>query len=108
MKYVNTPFCYTGSKFKLLEQIIPEFDYRKKVFVDFFAGGGSVFTNVLDKYEKIIVNDIIKDLIGIHKGLLDSDEIIEKTKSLCPDKEDYDAYTKLRDEYNDNNTSGGL
>ena len=62
MKYINTPFCYTGSKFKLLEQIIPVFDYSKNTFVDLFTGGGSVYTNVLDKYEKIIVNDIIKDL----------------------------------------------
>ena len=50
-EYVNPPMNYTGSKFKLLEQILPEFDYTKPYFVDLFMGGGSVYTNVVDKYE---------------------------------------------------------
>jgi site-specific DNA-adenine methylase len=58
---IETPFNYTGSKFKLLEQLLPEFDTTKSTFVDVFTGGGSVYTNVLDKYEKVIVNDIITD-----------------------------------------------
>ena len=41
---IETPFNYTGSKFKLLEQILPEFDYTKPYFVDLFMGGGSVYT----------------------------------------------------------------
>jgi site-specific DNA-adenine methylase len=65
-KYIDGVMNYTGSKFKLLEQILPEFDYTKNYFVDLFTGGGSVYTNVLDKYEKIIANDIIDDLIGIY------------------------------------------
>ena len=48
---IETPFNYTGSKFRLLEQILPEFDYSKPYFVDLFTGGGSVYTNVLDKYD---------------------------------------------------------
>ena len=40
MKYINTPFNYTGSKIKLLDQILPEMDYTKKYFVDLFTGGG--------------------------------------------------------------------
>ena len=66
---IETPFNYTGSKFKLLEQLLPVFDYTKPYFVDVFAGGGSVYTNVVDKYQKLIVNDIITDLIGIHQNL---------------------------------------
>ena len=68
-KYINTPMNYTGSKFKLLEQILPEFDYNKPYFIDLFTGGGSVYTNVLDKYEKVIANDIIEDLVGIQNAL---------------------------------------
>lgn len=49
---INTPFNYTGNKFKLLDQILPHMDYSKKYFIDLFAGGGSVYTNVVDKYEK--------------------------------------------------------
>jgi len=100
MKYINTPFNYTGSKFKLLEQILPKLDTDKKYFIDLFAGGGSVYTNILDKYDKVLVNDVIEDLIGIHKSLLESNDIINSTKLLSNTKEDQEAFLKLRDSYN--------
>jgi DNA adenine methylase Dam len=105
---IETPFNYTGSKFKLLEQILPEFDYTKPYFIDLFMGGGSVYTNVVDKYQKILANDIIKDLVGIHQELLKGDDIIELTKSICPDKTDADAFLSLRDDYNSNPSSEKL
>ena len=40
MNYIEPPLNYTGSKFKLLEQLIPMFDYSKSYFVDIFTGGG--------------------------------------------------------------------
>lgn len=103
-KYIDGVMNYTGSKFKLLEQILPEFDYTKPYFIDVFAGGGSVYTNILDKYEKVIANDIIGDLIGIHNSLLESDDIIEVTKSLCPGKSNPEKFGALRSDYNDNPT----
>ena len=108
INYIEPPFSYTGSKFKMLEQLLPKFDYTKKVFVDIFSGGGSIYTNVLDRYPAIIVNDIISDLIGIHKELMNSDEIIEKTKLLCPSKEDQAAFLELRENYNNEKTSEKL
>jgi DNA adenine methylase Dam len=98
---IETPFNYTGSKYKLLDQILPHFNYNKSNFVDVFCGGGSVYTNVLDKYEKIIINDIISDLIGIHCGLMVDDNIIELTKGLCPGKENPEGYSNLRVDYNE-------
>jgi len=97
---IQTPFNYTGSKHKLLEQILPNLDYTKTHFIDLFSGGGSVYTNILDKYEKVLVNDIISDLIGIHKSLLESDEIIELTKSINPGKENKEGFLELRESYN--------
>ena len=108
MSYIETPFNYTGSKFKLLSQIIPELDKSKSTFVDVFTGGGSVYTNILDKYEKVIVNDIISDLVKIHKELLNDDDIVGKTKSLCPGKKNPEGYGVLRDNYNNNPTPEGL
>lgn len=102
MNYIETPFNYTGSKFKLLSQILPEMDLSKKTFVDVFCGGGSVYTNVLDKYESVIANDIIADLVGIHQGLLNSDTIVDSTKYLCPGKSNPDGYAQLREDYNNN------
>jgi DNA adenine methylase Dam len=106
--YIQTPFNYTGSKFKLLEQIIPEMDYTKPGFVDLFCGGGSVYTNVLDKYSKVLANDIIYDLIGIHEEILNSDDIIERTKLICPGKDNKDGFLWLRKDYNDNKDSAKL
>jgi DNA adenine methylase Dam len=98
--FVETPFNFTGSKFKLLEQLLPEFDYTKKNFIDVFCGGGSVYSNVVDKYNKVLVNDIISDLIGIHKGILEGDDIINKTKELSPQKGEKDKFLQLRESYN--------
>lgn len=99
---------YTGSKYKLLEQILPEFDYDKEYFIDLFAGGGSVYLNVVDRYQKIIVNDIIGDLIGIHSGLIKDDDIISETKLICPKKGDKDGFLELREDYNLNPTPAKL
>lgn len=98
--YINTPYNYTGSKFKLLPQILPHFDYTKTKFVDLFTGGGSVYTNVLDKYEQILANDIIKELIGIHQSLLESNDIVDKVKEICPKKDQPEVFSELRDKFN--------
>ena len=107
--YIDSVMNYTGSKFKLLNQLLPEFDYNKGIFVDVFCGGGSVYANVVDKYDKIIINDIIKELIGIHKGIIESDLIIDDTKKLCETlKESQEDFLKLRENYNNNPTPAGL
>jgi DNA adenine methylase Dam len=105
MDFVNTPFNYTGSKFKLLEQLIPLFDKSKTRFVDLFAGGGSVYTNIVDIYDKVLVNDLIEDLIGIHKKLiLNTADTINSVRSLCVSKIDKIGFHRLRDDYNLNKT----
>lgn len=105
MALTNTPFNYTGSKFKLLSQIIPLFDTHKLRFVDLFAGGGSVYTNVVHLYAEVLVNDIISDLVNIQKNLIfDKDNTVTKVKSLVVTKEDQIGYNLLREDYNTNPT----
>ena len=101
---IEPPFNYTGSKFKLLPQLIPLF-YRPETessrFIDLFAGGGSVYTNVAHLYGSILVNDIIADLMGIHHKLIAHvDQVITITKGLVVGKEDQDGYNALRASYN--------
>lgn len=98
--HIDSVMNYTGSKFKLLEQLLPVFDYTKPYFVDVFAGGGSIYTNVVDKYQKVLVNDVISDLVGIHQNLLLGDEIVKSTKELCPGKNNPTKFTELRNSYN--------
>lgn len=103
--YINTPFNYTGSKFKLLEQILPKMDYTKDNFVDLFTGGGSVYTNILGKYDKVYINDVISDLVSLHEILCQSpDDLISKTMELASCKEDKDKFLELRDSYNNEKT----
>ena len=106
--YIDSVMNYTGSKFKLLSQILPHFDYTKANFVDLFTGGGSVYSNIVDKYEKVLVNDIIKDLVGIHENLVFGDEIITETKSICPGKNNAPGFAELRNSYNQDPTPGKL
>ncbi len=101
---IESVFNFTGSKFKILDQIIPLLDTSKTTFIDLFTGGGSVYTNVIDLYDNIIVNDIISDLIDIQEKLLENDDIINKVKNLVVDKNDAVGYGKLRDSYNEEPT----
>jgi DNA adenine methylase Dam len=101
--YINTPFNYTGSKFKLLPQILPLFDYRKSMFVDLFTGGGSVYTNIVDKFDKVLINDIIPELIEIHKQIL-KPNFIEKVKQIVPPKDDQEMFLQLRKSFNEEKT----
>jgi len=101
MEYVNGYLNYTGSKYKLLSQLLKEFDYSKSTFIDLFTGSMVVSANIVDKYDKIIVNDIIENLIEIHENILESDEIIEKTKLLSNTKNNKELFLKLRESYNE-------
>ena len=102
--FIEPPFNYSGSKYKMLDQLIPMFDYNKKTFVDLFSGGGSVYTNIVREFDKIIINDIIKDLILVQKYLLLNDKTIEPVKLLCVVKDDKDGYNILRNNNNSNPT----
>ncbi|MDR1693651.1 MAG: Dam family site-specific DNA-(adenine-N6)-methyltransferase [Lactobacillaceae bacterium] len=61
---VQSPLNYIGGKFKLLKQILPEFPSNIKTFVDLFCGGCNVGINV--KAQKVIFNDIDKNLYGLY------------------------------------------
>jgi DNA adenine methylase Dam len=105
--HIDGVMNYSGSKFKLLDQIIPLFDTSKETFVDLFAGGGSVYTNVVHLYKNIIANDIIEDIIKIQEKLiLDIDgEFVQSVKNLSvPCKTSQEEYNKLRESYNKNKT----
>jgi DNA adenine methylase Dam len=98
--YVNGYLNYTGSKFKLLNQIIPNLDTTKKYFIDLFTGSFVVAANVANLYEQILANDIIPELIQIHQQLLENNTIIEKTKSICPNTKE--EFLNLRNSFNEN------
>jgi len=97
---VQPPFNYTGSKCRLLPQLMPMLDYSRPTLVDLFTGGGSVWCNLAPYFERVIANDIIRNLIEAQQALLDGDAIISETQALCVAKDDKPGYHRLRDNYN--------
>jgi len=103
---IESPFNYTGSKYKILDQLLSYFDYTKNNFIDLFTGGGSVYVNIAQNYKAIYVNDIIKDLINIHQSIIDDvKKTIESVKQVAVKKDDKEGYLKLRESYNINPSS---
>lgn len=107
-QYINSYMNYTGSKYKLIQNgLLDEMDYNKNHFIDLFTGGGSVFINVVDKYDTLICNDIIKDVISIHKEIIyNGEDFVNKVKELSPN--DKESFLKLRDNYNQIHTADAL
>lgn len=66
----RSPLFYVGDKFKLLKQLKVLFPKQINNFYEPFVGGGSVFLNVMAN--KYFLNDNEKNLINIHKFLVES------------------------------------
>jgi site-specific DNA-adenine methylase len=98
--YVNPPFMYAGNKFGILERLLPEFDYTKTLFIDVFAGGGAVYSNVLTKYNQVIANDTFEDLIQLQCDLInDGISVMEDTRKICAGVVSKDTFQSLLDDY---------
>lgn len=67
---IDSPFNYTGGKFKLLNQIKRLFKPSDN-FLDLFCGGASVGVNIEAK--NIICNDVNKEIIGLLNYIKESD-----------------------------------
>ena len=106
--YIKGPLNYTGGKYTILKDIIPNFPKKIDTFIDMFAGGLNVGINVNAK--KIIANDQISYLIEMYKYfqiknindiLMEIETIINKY-SLS--QTNIKGYNKLRDDYNNEQT----
>ena len=64
LEFLPSPLNYTGSKYRLLSQLLPHFP-SVNVCYDLFCGGGSVSLNV--GYDKVIANDVITPLIRFYR-----------------------------------------
>ncbi len=69
-KIIRSPLFYVGDKYKLMNQLIDLFPKKVNNFHEPFVGGGTVFLNI--NAEKYYLNDIDKNLIGIHRFLIES------------------------------------
>jgi adenine-specific DNA-methyltransferase len=88
---------YIGSKAKLTDWIMDLIDKETenvKTFVDIFAGTASISNRALQKYNRVIINDILHANNIIYKGFFGAgkwnedklNEIITNYNTLAPDK----------------------
>lgn len=106
-KLIKSPMNYVGGKYKLLPQILPLFPENINTFVDMFCGGFNVGINV--DANKIIGNDICKEVIGVYLGIqgegvenglrLVKNEIIKYNLS----KTNEEGFRAIRTYYNNGN-----
>jgi len=97
-----SPLNFTGSKSKLVPQIVKYLPPNQTTLYDLFTGGGSVIVNLLPYFSQIISNDIITPLINFYKLIQTTPyEILESSLSLknIP-KNDPQAYDNLRNSFN--------
>ncbi|MCV38717.1 DNA adenine methylase, partial [Listeria monocytogenes] len=68
---ITAPIRWTGSKKKLLNEMLLTFDKEKSVYIEPFLGSGTVLLNVLSQnmYKKYYVNDINSNLINFYQIL---------------------------------------
>ncbi len=69
-KKLKSPLTYQGSKFRLLDKILPFFPNKINVFYDVFCGSGVVGTTVYDRSNLIILNDVNEPIINILKQII--------------------------------------
>ncbi|MBC1434886.1 Dam family site-specific DNA-(adenine-N6)-methyltransferase [Listeria rocourtiae] len=110
-KVISSPIRWTGSKKKLLNEMLYTFDKEKDIYIEPFLGSGTVLINVLNKkiYKKHYVNDINSSLIDFYKALKEDCEglaeyIIEiclEYNTLDTTEEKSDFYYLMRERYNE-------
>lgn len=69
-KIKRSPLFYVGDKYKLMKQLVGLFPQEVSNFYEPFVGGGTVFLNI--QADKYFLNDNDKNLINIHRFLIDS------------------------------------
>jgi len=101
---LKPPTNFSGSKDKLIPQLLNYFPKDVNKFYDVFAGGLSVTINT--PYKNIISNDIITPLIEFYKSLYkssvegDVESEIQKILEYKIDKKSKEDFLRVREEFN--------
>ena len=95
---------YSGNKFKLMDQILPHFPKKCRVFVDMFTGSGAVNYNYTGA-ERYVCNELDPQVLGLHKRFHDATlreiiETLERVEESTLIDGEYN-FRKLKDIYNE-------
>lgn len=104
-KYIKSPINYSGSKYRLLKQLIPLFPKDIDTFVDLFCGACNVGINI--EANKIICNDLIyyiPQLFNVwkEKSLDDINNYIDsQIENFNLSSENQNEFLEFRKHYNE-------
>lgn len=101
---LQSPFNYTGSKSNLMNQLYEYFPSDCSICYDLFCGGGGFFMNSLNKFNKIVANDIITPLIELYSWLQNTkwDKVMEALyNSDMSSIVDQETYLSIRSRFNE-------
>ncbi|MGX7244154.1 DNA adenine methylase [Enterococcus quebecensis] len=111
---ISSPIRWTGSKRKMLNEMLTSFDSDKKIYIEPFLGSATVLINSLNLnlYDDYYVNDINNHLIDFFVNLRDStdtllfsiNEIIIYYNSLNTLDDKSLFFYKMRKAFNSNTT----
>ncbi len=104
---IKSPMNYVGGKYRLLPQVLPLFPKDINTFVDLFCGGFNVGVNI--EANKIIGNDLCKEIIEVYKGI--QKEGLENSLNLIKNeinkydlsKTNEEGFKQIRNFYNEGN-----
>lgn len=107
-EYVTSAINYTGSKFKLLPQIMPHLPRDYDNFIDLFAGGASVGINS-NPNNKVVINDKINPLINLYRYLFitDTSIVLDQINQIIIDYK-FSLTSEYGYKYYGADSSGGL
>lgn len=101
---IKPPIIYLGNKYRFLPTILPLI-HPNRTLIEPFVGSGAVFLN--SRNQNVIINDLNKDIINLHKHLrFYFPELIKEVTKICNKEHDSaEEYYKLRTEFNETDAS---
>jgi len=101
---IKNALNYTGSKDRILPQLLENIDYSKETFIDFFCGSGVVGANVIDKFPRVVLNDGCWQIIELLKAIYTDKDFIKKVDDIIAEyklsKTNKKEFLTLREVYN--------
>lgn len=90
---------WAGSKMQLMPTLLPLIGQGHKFFEP-FAGSGVVSLNVAPNFRRIILNDKMQDLVGLHRTIMSGKFDKEMAEFFAPGSNTAEVYDARRSEFN--------
>ena len=106
MTFIRPPINYTGSKFRLLPQLLEHLPQGMETLYDYFGGSACLSLNLAEYATAIVYNDRDQNLVNLMEFFRDtpSTEVVPKVKKVIEDwglgKGEKNNFHEFRDYFN--------